>query len=827
MGKPPAEIAHAFWLAPRAGCVFLRDNWEAERVPHLAFASEPLEIDRVERAPPDFFGRFCGYYDDGAGNIVFCQEAERHPQIDFEHNPVQVAGAFNDWGRAGPAEAWQLRRHQASDGGTLWTCTVPKDRLGSLEGDVRFKFVSRDWHWLKVLFSAPNRRFDEAGNSNYVLQGHQTGRHVFRFFVRGGRGLNGKHILRLLRHGTASQGVVVTPGLSFYDLQTEAPLGAHVEHKSGFISKSASTVFRVFAPRASAAEVEVFANLEKPQPTTYALQLGEDELTWEVRVPKNLHGSYYYLRVFGENDDISTHFDGTRNLLDPWALATTSATGPAIVVDQAQLTRPPASDGFATPSWHDLVIVEAHVRDLVAHAPIDLEPAERQGFHGLAKWVETEGSYLRSLGVNALELLPVAQNDAPERDAYHWGYMTNNYFAPCACYGLDPAHGSQNEEFRELVTTCHRHGLAVILDVVYNHVGEPAFLLYIDKDYYFQVEPDGSLTNWSGCGNTFHAESAMARRLIIDSLIHLVETFGVDGFRFDLAELLTVETLREIELALKRVKPSVILIAEPWSFRGNIAWRLRSIGFSFWNDGYREFVAEYVRGHGNPEGLEYFMKGSIDHLAAWPAQSVNYVESHDDRCWLDRITENPDFDGRTPTENDVHRTHLMFAVLMTSIGIPMFAAGQDFLRSKHGLNNTYQRGDINALDYDRATQFGSTHEYCKKWIAFRQSDWGALLRLAHRPTVDYVRRFNAGQGSGAALLFNADHSARERQILFAINPHPEPTTVMLDGIETSSWRELADRNTFFPGDSPVQRFRPDECRLELGPLDCGLWVRPG
>lgn len=827
MGKPPAEIAHAYWLAPRSGCVFLRDNWEAERMPALAFASEPLEVDRVERAPPDFFGRFCGYYDDGAGNIVFCQEAERHPQIDFENNPVQVAGLFNDWGRAGPMESWQLRPCEASGGGILWMCAVPKDRLGPLDRDFRFKFVSSDWHWLKVLFSAPNRRFDEAGNSNYVLEPHQTGRHVFRFSVRGGRGLNGKHVLRLLRHGTASHGVVVTPGLSFYDLKTDAPLGAQVEHKGGFISKSAMTAFRVFAPRASAAEVELFADLKNPRPEVHALQLAEDELTWEVRLPGNLHGSYYYLRIFGENDGISTHFDGSQNLLDPWALATVGATGPGIVVDHVQLPRANTVGEYVTPSWHDLVIVEAHLRDLVAHAPIDLDPIERQGFRGFTKWVETEGSYLRSLGVNALELLPVTQNDAAGRDTYHWGYMTNNYFAPCAYYGTDSARGSQTAEFRELVEACHRHGLAVILDVVYNHVGEPSFLLHIDKDYYFQVDPDGSLTNWSGCGNTFHAESAMARRLIIDSLIHLVEAFGVDGFRFDLAELLTVETLREVEIALKRVKPSVILIAEPWSFRGNIAWRLRSIGFSFWNDGYREFVADYVRGHGNPEGLEYFMKGSIDHLSAWPAQSVNYVESHDDRCWLDKITENADFDGHSPTETDIHRTDLMFAVLMCSIGIPMFAAGQDFLRSKHGLNNTYERGDINALDYERLAQFRGTHEYCKNWIAFRRSDWGTLLRLEHRPTAEYVRRFNAEPGSSAALLFNADGSAGERQILFAINPHHEPAAFTLDGIETAGWRELADRTTFFPVESPVQRFKNQDRRLELGPLDCGLWVRPG
>jgi pullulanase len=102
--------------------------------------------------------------------------------------------------------------------------------------------------------------------------------------------------------------------------------------------------------------------------------------------------------------------------------------------------------------------------------------------------------------------------------------------------------------------------------------GEPNHLLHIDKAYYFQLDEAGNLTNWSGCGNDLRCDTPMGRRLIIDSLTHLVETYDVDGFRFDLAELIGVEVLREIEAALKRVKPSIVLIAEPWSFRGHIAW---------------------------------------------------------------------------------------------------------------------------------------------------------------------------------------------------------------------------------------------------------------
>jgi pullulanase/glycogen debranching enzyme len=431
------------------------------------------------------------------------------------------------------------------------------------------------------------------------------------------------------------------------------------------------------------------------------------------------------------------------------------------------------------------------------------------------------------LGANALELLPIHQFDSSRREDYHWGYMTTNYFSPCAHYAEAPERASQIEEFRGLVDECHRRGLAVIIDVVYNHVGVPPFLLYLDKEYFFHVRPDGSMANWSGCGNTLRAESAMVRRLIIESLVHLIQTYGVDGFRFDLAELLTVETLGEIEAALKAVKDSVVLIAEPWSFRGTITGRLHSLGMSFWNDGYRDFIADYVCGRGNADGLRYYMKGSLDNISSFPAQSVNYLSSHDDRCWIDRITENEEHDGSLPTRNDVRRTHLMCAILMGSIGIPMLAAGTDFLQSKNGVNNSHQNGAVSALVYERIGRFEATHDYFRQWIRFRLSPWGELLRLFHPPSDGYLRLFTVDDQSSAALLFNADQSQGPRQILFAINPHSEEVMFQVDGLPIGRWREIADRDSLDLDGIASDRFADRDQQIEMGPMDCGVWIRGG
>ncbi len=814
MSEQLHHITHAFWLAPSVGCVLLDRDWKDERPPPLVAAYNGLALTRIRPAPSDFIGRFTGYYRRDADTFVFCQEDHRHPHLDFRRTPVRVVGPFNGWGRDGNQQSWELQPRECSDGTLLWERAVPVKRLKG--NPCHFRFVSSHWHWLRPLASAINLATDEAGNVNYLCQPSCSGRHVFLFDVKDGRGMDGKHSLAW-RRDEHRDPVPVRPGLSFFDLKTNLPLGAHVEGDE--------TVFRVFAPRARKVEVEIVMQAPDSEGERHAMTLSDDLLTWEARLPGNRHGAFYFLVVEGENDGVSTRFESDRRLLDPWALASAGPSGPGIVVDRSTLPNRNGQPAFDPPQHQDLVVLEGHLRDLTAHAPIALPDEERLGFTGLRKWLEADDCYVTRLGINALELQPVSQFDSATREEYHWGYMPTNFFAPCAHYATNPAAAAQIRELSELVAACHQRGLAVILDVVYNHVGEPPFLLFLDKTYYFHVEADGELTNWSGCGNTLRAESAMSRRLIIESLTYLVETFDVDGFRFDLGELLTIEVLKEIETALKAIKPSIILIAEPWSFRGNIAWELRTTGFSFWNDEFREFMPQYLHGHGDAGGLAYFMKGCLDHLSAWPAQSINYTESHDDRCWLDKITENPEHNGTHPTANDIYRTHLMAAILFSSIGVPMLSAGQDFLRSKGGRNNTYREGEINALDYGALDRYGRTHNYFRQWIAFRMSAWGKLLRLWEEPGQDYIRAFGIDDHPAAALLFNADRSGGSKQILFAINPHMEGTSISLPDIARDNWLELADRENFNPHGIFNGRLKEHKGRVDLGPLDCGLWVR--
>ncbi|MDP0498454.1 MAG: alpha-amylase family glycosyl hydrolase [Verrucomicrobiota bacterium JB024] len=800
----------AKWESHQRGVVFLNEDWKGAGMPPLFLNPGKQALKKIERAAPQEYAKLSGYYAEGK-RIVFFLWPEHFPNLDWQENTFYVAGEFNGWEKAIGKPRWHMTRDRYQ-GRLCFTLSVPA-RLVCTGEAVRFKFVTGDGDWQMTPLDAPNREVEGDGTHPFLLDPKRTGARVFYFEPPQSHHILG-HEKLLWKDKSTRQECGIAFGHLLLALGTDAQLGV--------LMAAGKTIFRLFAPRATRVTVCVYKNLDGSDTSCHDLVRVSDNI-WERVHPGNLHGWYYHYSVDGEDSGNFSHFDPDFKILDPYALAAVSHVGPGIIYDPEKLPRP--HHRFKPPAWHDLVIMEAHVRDLLAHAEADLSPADRQGFAGLAKWLRSGDCYLKDVGVNAVELQPVQENDARSRDEYHWGYMTCNYFAPESSYGTEPEKASQIHEFKDVVDAFHEQNMAVILDVVYNHVGEPAHLLFIDKLYYFETDHKGNLMNWSGCGNDFSAHTPMGRRLMIDSLVHLVKTYDVDGFRFDLAELIGVDVLKDVEKALKAVKPSIILIAEPWSFRGHIAQALRHTGFSSWNDGYRDFVARYVKGEANRDQFRYFISGSPHYFAMFPAQTVNYASSHDDRCWLDKITENAEHNASWPTANDRRRTHLMCALLMTSLGIPMLAEGDDLLRSKQGVNNSYQRGDLNALDYSRQRQYPATAEYFRRWIAFRRSAQGKLFRLDGRQSNGYLKFYEDGDTSAIAVLYNADHTNGREQILFAINPHFDGYALPLSGLAQKDFRQLADHERFDSHGLTCGLIRWEDDHLHLPPMSCGLWVK--
>ena len=297
----------------------------------------------------------------------------------------------------------------------MFTKTISSEQLNIDTESIEFKFVTRSGHWINPLSSAPNLKKDARGNLNYYLDPKRNGRHAFLFNLDGHRGLDRSISISLDQENFTP----ILPGLSFYDLKTDLPLGAVIESDQ-------STTFRLFAPRASKVSVEIQSTLDQPA-TRHSMNLMYDQLTWEVNIQNDLTGCFYNLFVEGHNDSISTLFDGNVPILDPYAKATVGPSGPAIIINQRATE--PLENLFHPPHWHDLSILECHIKDLTAKIPPESnsESPTNGTFAAISKYLHSKDNYLLTLGVNAIELLPVQQFDSPNQESYHWGYMTNNY----------------------------------------------------------------------------------------------------------------------------------------------------------------------------------------------------------------------------------------------------------------------------------------------------------------------------------------------------------------------------------------------------------------
>jgi pullulanase/glycogen debranching enzyme len=763
-------LLHAFWETTSSGILCFNKDVRLQELPMGIIEGDPIVLKHFSKVK---FADVSGYYVD-KDFVCFhlaCSKLSR--KLKQLPGKFYVAGDFNRWFWQG-TEPMALTRDKSA-----LELKMPISHFHEVS---HFKFVHESNLWINPFEESPNRVQANGGHVNFQLNLRQTGAHWVAFQCSHSYDLSTQPWLKF---GNQSMGMDTLPWA--LQLYSGKPLGCWMEDDR--------TYFALFAPRISKVEVHIF-NQQANIDNVYPLQ-GDEEGIWSVHLPGNYVHCYYEFFIYNPEKT---------KVVDPYAKVLVSPQGPGIIVPLTAYT-----GNFKTPCMCDLIILEGHVRDITG----------KSGFNDLSKFLQTD-NYVTSLHCNALELLPVNEYDASNGEEYHWGYMPAHYFAPSSSY-TESDCGSQVRDFKELVEVCHAKGIAVILDVVYNHAGVFNGLQKIDKAYYFRSTRE-VFSNFSGCGNDFRSEAPMAKRLILDSLLHFLNVYGIDGFRFDLAELLGVSVLEEIAQSLKAVKSNVILIAEPWSFRSHVALDLKGTDYACWNDGFRDFVLQYVRGQGNVDGLKYFIKGSTDFLCETAQQSINYTESHDDHCWIDRVTENANCNGENFTVKDRRRTHCMLAILYLSLGIPMISAGQDFLKSKKGIRNTYNREDCNRLDYLRLEQFSGTHAYVKGLIELRQSAYGRLLKTGH-PSAHYFRCFYAKNSSALVILYNADHAEGDRQILFAINPHEAPVEWFLDNVSADTFVQIADAERLcLDGLNPPLTSWSQEGMLTLPSLSCAIWV---
>lgn len=485
----------------------------------------------------------------------------------------------------------------------------------------------------------------------------------------------------------------------------------------------------------------------------------------------------YAYRIDGPHRPHEGHqFDPTTLLLDPYAKAVTGRDRWGATPHQPQRARL-VYDDF---DWEadrplripieDLIIYEMHVRGFTRH------PSANAKYPGTFAAIRDKIPYLKQLGINCVELMPIQEFDEFESHFVnpstgqplhnYWGYSPIGFFAPKAGYAATGDLGMQVDEFKALVKLLHKNGIEVILDVVFNHTseggedGHTLSLRGIDNKTYYMLRPDGRYYNFSGCGNTLNCNNPIVRNMVMDCLRYWVAEFHIDGFRFDLASILGRDANGEplsnpplLEaMAYDPVLGHCKLIAEAWDAGG-----LYQVGtfpsygrWSEWNGKYRDTLRKFLRGDtGQLWEISQRIQGSPDlYPERGPIASVNFVTCHDGFTLADLFAysekhnwangeQNQDgandnnswncgWEGTTPNVaiNRLRQQMIRnaIAILMVSQGVPLILMGDEVGHSKQGNNNTYcQDNELSWFNWKLLEENHDLFRFFQQCIAFRHA----------------------------------------------------------------------------------------------------------
>jgi pullulanase len=415
-----------------------------------------------------------------------------------------------------------------------------------------------------------------------------------------------------------------------------------------------------------------------------------------------------------------------------------------------------------TGGLNDAIIYELHVRDATIHTN-----AKNKGkFLGLtetglknSKGEAVGLDHIKNLGVTHVQLLPcydffTVDETIKDNPQYNWGYDPLNYNVPEGSYSTNAYDGNVRiKEFKTLIQTLHKNNLAVIMDVVYNHTmfGKESYFNQLVPNYYYRQDEKGAFSNASGCGNETASDRAMYRKFMVESVVHWVKEYHIDGFRFDLMAIHDIETMNLIATTLRKIKPNIILLGEGWTSGASPlpdekkalkknAYKMNNV--AVFSDDIRDGIkgsvfdakdSGFVSGKAKEAmSIQFGLIGAIQHpnidfskvnyskeaYTKQPHQMIAYNECHDNHTLWDRLINSH------PTENDnirKERYKLAMAIVLTSQGVPFIHAGQEFCRTKQGEENSYKSSDtINALDWERMEAFNDVQQKIKDLIRIRK-----------------------------------------------------------------------------------------------------------
>jgi pullulanase len=519
------------------------------------------------------------------------------------------------------------------------------------------------------------------------------------------------------------------------------------------------TDFSLWAPTAEEVRVLLYDDaLEGAASTTIPMTLGEDG-TWTLTVNEDLKGKFYVFNV-----KVNGRWLGDTPGLMAKAVGVNGRRG--AIVDMAA-TNPQGWDQDRRPalrSFADIVVYEMHHRDFSLDSLSGIP-------HGGKFLALTEGGtlsvdgertgldHLKELGVTHVHILPsydYASVDETKLDKpqYNWGYDPQNYNVPDGSYSTDPYTPEVRiREFKQMVQALHRAGIRVVLDVVYNHTfnTDDSNFERTVPGYFYRHTSDGKFADGSGCGNETASDRPMMRNYMIQSVLYWMKEYHIDGFRFDLMGIHDIETMNAIRAAVDAVDPTVFIYGEGWAasapqlpedqlaMKANIQKMPRIAAFSDeMRDGLRGGWQNDAEGAfliGEPDhemSVKFGIAGAIEHpqvaidsvnytqafWAAEPTQMISYVSCHDDMCLADRLK------ATLPLGTDAERAalhKLAETCVLTSQGVPFIFAGDELMRDKKGVHNSYNSPDsINTIPWHNKLTHKDVFDYVKGLIAMRR-----------------------------------------------------------------------------------------------------------
>lgn len=578
------------------------------------------------------------------------------------------------------------------------------------------------------------------------------------------------------------------------------------------------TKFTLWAPTAEEVRVLLYdSGNEGSAYQTLSLEMGEDGI-WNTSIKEDLKGKFYTFNVkvngkwLGDTPGIMAKAVGVNGKRA--AVIDLRSTDPE---GWANDVRPLLKD------YADIIVYEMHHRDFSLDSVSGIR--NKGKFLALTELGTTTSQgektgidHLKELGVTHVHILPSydyasVDESKPDKAQYNWGYDPQNYNVPDGSYSTDPYKPDVRiKEFKQMVQALHKAGIRVVLDVVYNHTfnTEESNFERTVPGYFYRQTKDGKPANGSGCGNETASDRAMMRKYMVESVLYWINEYHIDGFRFDLMGIHDIETMNEIRAAVDKIDPSIFIYGEGWAasapqldqeelaMKANIYKMPRIAAFSDeMRDGLRggwddDRKGAFLIGQpGHEMSIKFGLVGAVKHpqvindsvnyskepWALQPTQMISYISCHDDMCLADRLK------ATMPDATDEERASLhklAETFVFTSQGVPFIFAGDEMMRDKKGIHNSYNSPDsINTIDWRNKTIHHDVFDYVRELITLRKNH--PAFRMGDADKVRQYMEFLPVEGSNLVAFILKDNANGDswKNIIVAFNSRKEPAKLSI------------------------------------------------